>query len=191
MARHPRLIRRWRACFWQLCFLRWRGYAAASCLAGCLRHVCCCVLCRICPPPDCLAAPAWPPRPALAGGRPLQGVGVGNHVAANPGVHRAGVLPGLLAALSRCRHLGRRAAGRCAGGLERAGLLQPRAQSAPRRRPGDERICRPFSRQPGRLDDAVRGGPLHGGGDCRLCLCPPCGDSGWQRQARARPLLWH
>ena len=81
-----------------------------------------------------LAAPPRPPRPALAGhARPLPRLAVRGHAAADAGRHRARLLPALPGALSQRAGAGRRAARRRAGAVERAGLLQPRAQPAPLR----------------------------------------------------------
>src|SRR3954471_15757065 len=73
---------------------------------------------------DRLAAPPWPPRPAVAGhARPLPHLALRGDAAADPGERRHPLLRALPAPLphrgsTRCRD-----AGRGAAALERAGLL--------------------------------------------------------------------
>ncbi len=169
---------------------RWRAACSTTAPSRCPTRACA----RL-PPDDrrgygparrALAAPARPPRTALAGNaRRLPHLAVRSDAAADAGQHRARLLRALPRALPRRALARRRAAGRRARAVERPGLLQPRAQPAPLCAGGRGRAWWALSAQRRGARPAARHRPLDGGGDRRLRLRRARRDPGRQRQARA------
>jgi hypothetical protein len=124
--------------------------------------------------------------PALAKHpRPLPRLAVRDHAPADPGDHRAGLLRAIPGTLSDVAHWRLARPGRSAGALERAGLLQPRAQPAPLRAGRGEPAWRAVPAHARTVADAAGHWPVYCRSHCVVLFWRACGHSGRQRQACA------
>ncbi|MNO72234.1 hypothetical protein D3C76_631750 [compost metagenome] len=115
-------------------------------------------------------------------------MGLGNHAAADPGRHRDGLLRPLHGRAAQRARPGRRAGGRGPAPVDRARLLQPRAQPAQDREAGGRAAWRriPPRRRAARRTPRHR--PLHRRRHRQHLHGPARTDPRRQRQARAGPL---
>lgn len=119
--------------------------------------------------------------------RSVRDLGLGDHVATDPGGDGHPVLPALARALPERHRVGRGAPGRRARGMVGAGLLQPRAQPSPR----GSRGGRPLRRHRARHGRGAAARPwdrsVYGRGHRLDCFRGAGAAGRWQRGAGPGP----